>query len=398
MKASYLDNPGTLKIDLMLRGIRLPEGVEELCFYGRAGEGVDLILPGGYPVNVPCGEEFTKDSPYELCQKDGRWFISDGSDSVEVRPVKRPEFLSRTTSEGTPYSEIAKVHGSYVLVLPKRECVFFEKKVECSYCAGGYDDGGGKTHRVDEVVEVVAAVLEEGVSEIIYLSTGFTEDEDGGIGFLMPYLEAVKKRFNCLVAVEALPPKSNHWIDQTYAAGADALLYNLEIYDEELFEALCPGRARFIGRRRYLEALRYAAEIFPNGTVASHLIVGLEPPGSTCMGIDALTEMGVVPILPIYRPRPGGALRIEPLNAEVIIPIYRHLYRAVKRRGINMNWMRDISIVTTPIEGRLLTGEKSGGLSGLIERFYGTRLGLKAAWGLSTIRRKLRVKEIEDED
>ncbi len=397
MKVSYLHNPGTLKIDLMLRGVRLPKDVEPLVFHGRAGEGVDLVLPGGSPVNVPCGEEFTKNSPYVLSRRKDRWFISDGTDEVEVKLVKRPEFLDRTTEEGTPYRDIATVHGSYVLVLPKKECVFFEKKVECSYCAGGYDEKTGRTYTVDEVVEVVSAVLDEGVSEIIYLSTGFTEEDDGGIGFLIPYIEAIKKRFNCLVAVEALPPKKNHWIDQTYAAGADALLYNLEIFDEELFEALCPGRARFIGRKRYMEALKYAASIFPNGTVASHLIVGLEPPGSTCMGIDFLTDMGVVPILPIYRPRPGGALRIEPLNAEVIIPIYRHLYRAVKKKGINMNWMRDISIVTTPIEGRLLTGDKSGGISGLIEKFYGTKLGIKTAWGLSTLRRKLRVKEIEED-
>ncbi len=397
MKKSYLNNPGTLKIDLMLRGIRLPREDGPLAFYGRAGEGVDIVLPGGSPVNVPCGEEFTRDSPYVLKKAGERWLISDTTGEVEVRPVKMPEFLSRTTGEGTPYSEIATVHGSYVLILPKKECVFFEKKVECSYCAGGYDERPGRTHTVDEVVEVVSAVLEEGVSEIIYLSTGFTEDDDGGIGFLTPYIEAIKKRFNCLVAVEALPPKNNHWIDRTYALGADALLYNLEIFDEELFEALCPGRARFVGRKRYIEALRYAADIFPNGTVASHLIVGLEPPGSTCMGIDFLTDMGVVPILPIYRPRPGGALRIEPLNAEVIIPIYRHLYRAVKKKGINMNWMRDISVVTTPIEGRLIAGEKTGGISGLIEKFYGTRLGLKTAWGLSTLRRKLRVKEIEED-
>ncbi len=397
MKVSYLNNPGTLKIDLMLRGIRLPQGDGPFAFYGRAGEGVDIVLPGGSPVNVPCGEEFTKDSPYVLKKVGERWLISDTTGEVEVRPVKRPEFLSRTTQEGTPYSEIARVHGSYVLILPKKECVFFEKKVECSYCAGGYDEKPGRTCTVDEVLEVVSAVLEEGVSEIIYLSTGFTEDDDGGIGFLTPYIEAIKKRFNCLVAVEALPPKNNHWIDRTYAIGADALLYNLEIFDEELFEALCPGRARFVGRRRYIEALSHAADIFPNGTVASHLIVGLEPPGSTCMGIDFLTDMGVVPILPVYRPRPGGALRIEPLNAEVIIPIYRHLYRAVKKKGINMNWMRDISVVTTPIEGRLIAGEKTGGISGLIEKFYGTRLGLKTAWGLSTLRRKLRVKEIEED-
>ena len=156
--------------------------------------------------------------------------------------------------------------------------------------------------------------FKEGRSKIIYLSVGFSSGDDGGIEFLKPYVLAIKKHFNCLVAVEALPPKKNKWIDETYALGADSVLYNLEIFDPVLFETICPGRAELIGSKRYLDALGYAARVFPNGTVASHLIIGLEPPGSTNMGVDLLTSIGVVPILPVYRPQPGRALRIEPLD------------------------------------------------------------------------------------
>ncbi|MCK4738457.1 MAG: hypothetical protein KAT46_00770, partial [Deltaproteobacteria bacterium] len=173
---------------------------------------------------------------------------------------------------------------------------------------------------------------------------------------------------------------------------ADSVLYNLEIYDPELFKVICPGRADLIGRERYLDALKYAAKIFPNGTVASHLIVGLEPPGATAQGIDFLTEHGVVPILPIYRPRAGKALRIEPLDTEIILPVYKKLYTAIKRHGINMNWVRDISSVTTPVESRELAGEKSSFTDSLVESFYKSKFGLKTAWGLSTLRRKLRVR------
>ena len=132
---------------------------------------------------------------------------------------------------------------------------------------------------VDEILEVVEAVKKEKVAEIIYLSLGFTSEDDGGIEFLAPYIKAIKKHFRILVAVEALPPKRNSWIDDTYAMGADSVLYNLEIFDKGLFEIICPGRSELIGRKRYLDALKYAASIFPNGTVASHLIVGLGAAG-----------------------------------------------------------------------------------------------------------------------
>ncbi|MEK7678841.1 MAG: hypothetical protein AAB356_01490, partial [Deltaproteobacteria bacterium] len=80
---------------------------------------------------------------------------------------------------------------------------------------------------------------------------------------------------------------------------------------------------------------------------------------------------------------------------EIIIPVYKHLYTSVKNKGISFNWVRDISNVTTPVEGRLLV--EGGGKGPLFENFYKSNLGLKAAWGLSTLRRKLKVKNSSDE-
>lgn len=396
MKKKYLDNPGSLKIDLMLRGIRIDDPVAKAWACGCAG--VDMMLPQNTLVNIPCSEEFTKGSPYIIKRSGEDFFISDGAGEVPVKLVPRPEFYSRKTSTGIPFQDIATVHGSYTVITPSPRCDFFNRSVECKYCAGNFDIKGGNNtvFTVEEVLETVEAVLKEGASGIIYLSIGFSQGDDGGIEFLKPYITAIKKSFNCLVAVEALPPRENRWIDETYAIGADSVLYNLEIFDKELFEVICPGRAALVGRKRYMEALEHAAKIFPNGTVASHLIVGLEPPGSTCMGIDYLTGAGVVPILPIYRPSEGRALRIEPLDTEIILPVYKHLYKAVKRNGISLNWVRDLSMVTTPIEVRGLVDDENKG--SIIESFYKSRIGLKTAWGLSTIRRKLRVKDKDPSD
>ena len=89
-------------------------------------------------------------------------------------------------------------------------------------------------------------------------------------------------------------------------------------------------------------------------------------------------------------------MRIEPLTTEIILPVYKHLYRAVKKSGINLSWVRDISMVTTPAEIRGLVDEGRG--DSIMESFYKSRIGLKAAWGLSTIRRKLRVVSNSDSD
>ncbi len=395
----YLDNPTLLKIELMLNGIRVGKKALDKVMVEMAGtdemvDGIDIVLSHKTKANVPYKEEFARKSSYLLKSRRDGFFITDGEGEVKVEVPPIPNFYKEKTTTGIPFSSIGNVHSGYVVITPSKRCDFFYSDVECRYCTANFDSNGGteSTYSVDEVLETVEAAHREGKAEIIYLSIGFGKEEDGGIRFLKPYIKAIKKHFNALIAVEALPPIDNIWVDETYAIGADSVIYNLEIFDKELFELICPGRAKLIGRERYIDALRYAATVFPSGTVASHLIVGLEPPGSTIMGIDYLTDIGVIPILPIYRPSPGRTLRVDPLTTEVIAPVYAHLYRTVKKKGINMHWVRDISIVTTPLEGRFLI-DGGRGFRSIIRDFYNTKVGLKTAWGLATLRRKLRVKE-----
>ena len=99
-----------------------------------------------------------------------------------------------------------------------------------------------------------------------------------------------------------------------------------------------------------------------------------------------------MPILPIYRPSVGAnLLNYKVPSLDDVLPVYRDLYHAVKKNKININWVRDISVITTPIEARFFAKTKFN--KTLMERFYKTKLGVKTAWGLSTLRRKLRVRE-----
>ncbi|MBI5682907.1 MAG: radical SAM protein [Deltaproteobacteria bacterium] len=396
---TYLHNPAYLKIDLMLNGIRVGDetacvlGLNQGYEYSGITGGLDIMLPYNTWVNVPFLKNFVKNSPYELIRHDGKFFVKLGTESVKVKIIPKPEFYKLKTTTGIPLSKIGVVHGGYVAITPDTRCEFFNMNIECRYCAGNFNTGKGNVYTVEEVLETVEAAYKEGKDEVVYLSIGFSEAADGGIEFLKPYIKAIKKHFNTLVAVEALPPKENHCIDETYAVGADSVLYNMEIFDEKLFKEICPGRDKLIGRERYINALKYAAKVFPNGTVATHLIVGLEPSESTMKGIDFFTGIGVVPILPIYRPSGSAKLSgYKVPSMDEVMPVYGHLYHAVKRNKINTHWVRDISVITTPIEARFFAHSKSS--KTLMERFYKTKLGLKAAWGLSTLRRKLRVKEV----
>ena len=402
-QSEYLKNPTLLKIELMLRGIRVEGDLLREVMGGCTGverglDGIEMILPHKTLVNAPYREEFIRNSPYRLEKREGSAFITDGTGEVEVDLPPLPGFYRGATTTGTPFNRIGVVHGGHVAITPSKRCDFFQSDSACRYCTGNFESYGEKaaSYSVDEVLETIEAAQREGKARIIYIDIGFSQEEDGGIKFLRPYIDGIKKNFKSLLVVESLPPGENRWIDEAYASGVDSVVYNLEIFDRELFELICPGRSKFIGRERYIDALRYATTVFPSGTVASHLIVGLEPPGSTIQGIDFLTGLGVIPILPIYRPSPEGTLRIEPLTTEIIAPVYAHLYKAIKEKGINMNWVKDVSLMTTPLEGRFLVDGGSG-FTSLLHDFYNTKVDeLKATWGLSTLRRKLRVQGEDD--
>src|SRR5439155_1516092 len=113
----------------------------------------------------------------------------------------------------------------------------------------------------------------------------------------------------------------------------------------------CVDGARYIGRERYLEAVAHAATVCPSGIVWTDLVLGLEPADSTMAGIDALAEMGVVPVAAILR----GEHPVP--EADEVTPVLAHLYRTVKRRGINMGWVRDLALGITPLEARHFAGD-----------------------------------------
>jgi hypothetical protein len=211
---------------------------------------------------------------------------------------------------------------------------------------------------------------------------------------LQPYILAVKKHFNTLVAAQLQPPRDPKAIDHTYAMGVDALSYNLEIYDPPTLERHCAGRVRRIGRERILEALNRAATVFPSGTVWTELVVGIEPLASTRAGIDALTGMGVVPVLSVVGPSAASMIPglVVP-STEEIAPVYAHLYEAVKRRRTPMTWVRDLPIGVTPLEARFFVDE---GARLAVPSFYRSRLGTYAARSLSRLRRRLRVRTVSE--
>jgi len=397
-------HPGFLKLDLAIRGASLDASLSKRNDLVRApavrtpaSRSIEIVLPGDVLVSAPIGEAVAADSPYTLLQDNERYYLAADDERAEVRIVAAPSYYTKKTRSGIPMWRIGNSYGPYIAINPASRCGFSAKGSECKFCdASTQGVGRDEPIPVEDVVDTVRAAFADGAIEFVYLHIGYVDSEDSGVRFIEPYVRAIKRHFDTLVAVQLHPPRDDRWIDYTYAIGVDAISYSIEIHNEEILEKVCSGRVELVGRQRYYDALTHAAQVFPNGTVWSDLILGLEPTESTIEGVDALVAIGVLPVLSLFRPLSDTDLRDHPMpNAVDVAPVFAHLFDRVSSAGINMNWVRDLSFAVTPFEARFFSGAAAAAPGGL-GTLYRSKLGNLAIRNLSRLRRRLRVRQVSD--
>jgi hypothetical protein len=291
-------------------------------------------------------------------------------------------------------AQVARLHGHHLVLSPGGACGFSVRGTPCPFCLEGARATGMRAAQLHptDVVEVVRAAVAEGGVEVVYFNSCAFDADDGGIAFLAPYIEAVRRHVDTLVAVQVHPPAQPAWVDRTYAMGVDAVSYNLEIFDPDVLLRQCVGRARYVGRERYLAILAHAARVFPNGAVWSELVAGLEPLESTMEGIEALAAMGVVPVVVLHRAA-GGAANGRLLDG--MDALLTHLVTAVGRHGINPSWVHGLPLGISPLEAAL-DGGALPQLAKAVQRLRHNRSGGFVLRNLARFRRRLRVRQSED--
>jgi solute carrier family 13 (sodium-dependent dicarboxylate transporter), member 2/3/5 len=385
------ENLGNLKLDLLYHGIQLGEGTT--LPHDPSGT-VNIVLPNDIWVNVTYDADYVSGSPFTLHYHETRWCIETGTESISVQMLAPLKAYKKKTQSGVLVSDILFLHGGFVAVEPMGMCRFTKSGLECKYCR--HKVPREKTPFASkDLIEALDLVRKEAPIDVVHLSSGFVGTEDGGVAGLEPLVKEIRRHFNVLISIDVMPPATNQWIDRSYAMGVDAVYYDIDVFNPELFAELYPEKEESIRHKRYLEALEYAAKIFPSGAVCSHLVLGLESLASTMEGVHKLTKLGVLPLLTFFRPMAESDLCSEwHVSRDDLIPLYRDLFEAVRSKRINPNWIRQYDVILTPLEGRFFSDKQSKwGLS--LQGFYKTALGRKTALGMASLRRQLRVREIK---
>ncbi len=363
-------NPALLKLDLFCKGLRVDESCS-LVKDGRPilrtraglGSGLELVLPDNLWTNAPVVEDFAKKSPYVLHFEDGQYIMRrDGRFICKVQIPPKPKFYEKRTSSGKKMHRIGVLQGTYLGVYPTAACNYWslKPKQNCDFCSVGLNLGAEEEEAklVRDVVETALAARDECRITYVHFNTGFYEG-DTYLDLLEPFIRGVRARTGLLIGVQTPPHPDLGRYDRLRKMGVNTVSFCFEFFNKEVFDKKCPGKSRFVGLQRYLDAVEYCAGLFD--TTNGEIIAGVEPVADTMAAIDWITGVGAIPTVCVFRPLKGtGAQDDSPPDTDEMIPIFRRLYERCIQRGLPIGVAHnvEVSIVLKPEECHYFSDKK----------------------------------------
>lgn len=280
----------------------------------------EMIFPGGTVYKVI----FDTRSPYSVKREDGTLVLEKGGKFVStVRWVDRPEYHNKKTTYGTEMRRILPLMGEcFLLACISTHCANWEDGNQCRYCnfnlaqknldtSAVLKEGLYTQQRADEVGEVVKAVMDEGIRPCLIISSGHLPQGKEVNPYFLRIVKAVKQATGLqemMGCVQITPPQDFSGIDQLYEVGVRDIVLNLEVWNPDMFKAICPGKHKRVGQERWKKALEYAVSVFGRANVSSGFVFGLEEKDNYYEAADWLSERGIFPVFQPWYPQKGSKL------------------------------------------------------------------------------------------
>ncbi|MBI4503520.1 MAG: radical SAM protein [Gemmatimonadetes bacterium] len=294
---------------------------------------------------------------------------------VPIANVEYPPNLrscQTTFEDGVTYNQVVArlFFNSIAFLTNYRICQYWGPKEECKFC--DINNNVRALRKVRGPLEVpkafkdaqqVATVIEAyyreetdpGSRMLTIIMTGgtITSKVNGRnyVDFNVEYVTAVRERIGSrLPFVVIMEAQKKDDVKRLWEAGASTYNPNIEVWDKRLFQQLCPGKDKLIGRDEWIRRTIDAVEVFGEGNVSPNMVAGVEmaqPHGfktvreaveSTTEGFDYLMAHGVVPHLDSWCIEPGSALAgREPLPLEYFVEIDRAWYETWTKHKLPLN-------------------------------------------------------------
>ena len=364
-----------LKIDLFVSGITFdPKDIKKFGIGTKYKEQIHILfdmdkehhsgfdLPSNFylPHGLFANFRWDPESKYKLVAEEDKPVIYRyGERLVDIEFYERPKLLDFKTSDGEPFGHIANFgpEGG-VAACFSNECALKEKGEDCLFCninstAGAYSNDNIFLKTPRQVGEVVAAAYEAGIGNHVNVTGGFIP-ERREIEYYADVADEIRAQtglddFNGTAVIGA--PLDLAVIDKYKEAGYRNMAMNIEIWDPNIFKAICPGKEkRCGGRENWIKSLEYAAKVFGRGKIRSNIVGGIEPKQSILEGVEYLGSKGVIAFAGAWCPNPGSALEGHRTPETSWHVDLAHKIAAIhKKNGYTLDDLYDVTGNSTPV-------------------------------------------------
>jgi hypothetical protein len=227
--------------------------------------------------------------PYVVDAVDGKIVLVDGGLPIEeVSYWEKPDYYDKETSSGVPMWHVVSARPQRITIHPNQFCDYWKTSGNgCKFCvmAANFKAGNKPSLlNVKDIIETVSeAVKEPGRNVCVFLTGGTlmggAEFLDAEVGLYIDILSGIsdlfgEKRFpSQLVSTIFSQSQLARLYENT---GLSTYTADIEVLNKELFNWICPGKAKTIGYDAWKEKLYRAVDIFGPGNVNTGIVAGVE--------------------------------------------------------------------------------------------------------------------------
>jgi hypothetical protein len=286
--------------------------VELASPYNRQGGLTGFYLPHG----ITARSGHSRWTPYALVVEDNRPVLYDEKTRIgEISFIKPHPASQQLLSGGEKVRDIVNINAQGgVHVTYSNECSLKDLGEDCLFCAFNERAKDGTYNKVllkspRQVAEAYTIARAAGVGNHFRITGGFVP-ERRELEYYLDVADAIREKYDTFHAVAVVGAPADLSVLPKYKeAGFANISTNIEVWDRNLFAAICPGKEkRNGGWRHWVDSLEASVEIFGKGNVHSTIVGGLEPLESTLEGIEYLASKGVVCHFSAFRAEKGTAL------------------------------------------------------------------------------------------
>lgn len=279
---------------------------------------VDLAVPDDFELPDGTIVQFRKNrrSPYLIDLRDGKLVLSNGKEDLcTVKWLPQPEFYSKKTSSGHDMVRIGQLGGADCLFFCYQNyCSHFARDEQCLFCnlvstSDTYDSVMRKKSPQD-IGEVAAEAFREGETKHIMMTGGClnSQKEIELVSRIVGSIAEHIGRERVPGTILPSPAKRKEDLQKYYDSGINGIGFSLEIWDEKMYKAVCPGKSKSVSHDEFVQSVKHAVDIFGEGNAWAVFVAGLEPKKTFLEGIRELSSIGANVLPFVWAPNPGSKL------------------------------------------------------------------------------------------